>query len=70
MSKKSKKGFGSKIISSLNPLDPSKSTIRKILESSAYIADPLARGLGLYKKGGRVGCGIAKRGFGKVLRKK
>jgi hypothetical protein len=67
---KKNKSFGSKIISSLNPLDPSKSTIRKILESSAYVADPLFRGLGLYKKGGRVGCGIAKRGFGKALRKK
>ena len=64
-----KKSLGSKIISSLNPLDPGKSTIRKILESSALVADPLARGLGLYKKGGRVGCGIAKKGFGKVRKK-
>lgn len=71
MAKKSKtKSFGSKIISSLNPLDPGKSTIRKIGESTFLLADPLARMLGLYKKGGRVGCGIAKRGFGKALRKK
>ena len=71
MAKKNKtKSFGSKIISTLNPLDPSKSTMRKILESGALIVDPLARGLGLYRKGGRVGCGIAKRGFGKALRKK
>ena len=51
-------------------LDPGKSRIRKILESGALIADPLARGLGLYKKGGRVGCGVAKKGFGKAMKKR
>jgi|TARA_R100000988_G_C4003804_1_gene171002 hypothetical protein len=70
MTKKSKRSLTSKAIGFLNPLDSDKSTIRKIGETGLLSADLILRGLGLYKKGGRVGCGVAKRGFGKALRKK
>lgn len=62
-----------KILQFLNPLDPSKSMGRKILESGMYGHTALDMGmkmLGL-KDGGRVrGCGIAKRGFGKAMKKR
>ena len=65
-----KKSLTNKAISFLNPLDSDKSTMRKIAETGLLSGDLLLRGLGLYKKGGRVGCGIAKRGFGKAMKRK
>jgi hypothetical protein len=65
-----KKSLTNKAISFLNPLDPDKSTMRKIAETGLLSGDLLLRGLGLYRKGGRVGCGIAKRGFGKAMKRK
>ena len=62
-----------KLIKFLNPLDSDKSTIRKIGESlllgHSAIDIPMKL-LGL-KDGGRVrGCGKAKRGFGKAMKRK
>ena len=65
-----KRSLTSKAIGFLNPLDPDKSTMRKIAETGLLSGDLLLRGLGLYRKGGRVGCGIAKRGFGKAMKRK
>tara|TARA_R100000697_G_scaffold87590_1_gene99480 strand:- start:377 stop:589 length:213 start_codon:yes stop_codon:yes gene_type:complete len=65
-----KKSFGSKMISMVNPLDPSKSTTRKVIESGLLLGDPLLRLIGM-KDGGKVrGCGMAKKGFGKAMKRK
>ena len=63
-----------KILKFLNPLDPSKSFGRKAFETSLMghsILDLGMKALGL-KDGGRVrkGCGVAKRGFGKAMKRK
>ena len=62
-----------KVLKFLNPLDPDKSIGRKIFESSALghsILDLGMKAMGL-KDGGRVrGCGKAKRGFGKAMKRK
>jgi len=62
-----------KILQFLNPLDPSKSMGRKIFDSTVYGHTALDLGMKLFglKDGGRVrGCGIAKRGFGKAMKKR
>ena len=62
-----------KILKFLNPLDPSKSFGRKAFESTALGHTVLDVGMKLLgmKDGGRVrGCGKAKRGFGKVMKRK
>ena len=62
-----------KLLKFINPLDPSKSFGRKAFETSLMghsILDLGMKALGL-KDGGRVrGCGKAKRGFGKVMKRK
>jgi hypothetical protein len=63
-----------KFLKFINPLDPSKSLGRKAFESAALghsILDLSMKALGL-KDGGRVrkGCGVAKRGFGKAMKRK
>ena len=62
-----------KILKFLNPLDPDKGLGRKALESTALLhslADISMKAMGM-KDGGRVrGCGIAKRGFGKAMKKR
>ena len=62
-----------KLLKVINPLDPSKSFGRKAFETSLMghsILDLGMKALGL-KDGGRVrGCGKAKRGFGKVMKRK
>ena len=62
-----------KFLKFINPLDPSKSLGRKVLESGALghsILDLSMKAMGL-KDGGRVrGCGVAKRGFGKAMKRK
>jgi len=62
-----------KFLKFINPLDPSKSLGRKVLESGALghsILDLGMKAMGL-KDGGRVrGCGVAKRGFGKAMKRK
>ena len=63
-----------KFLKFINPLDSDKSTIRKIGESLLLghsAIDLPMKFLGL-KDGGRVrrGCGIAKRGFGKAMKRK
>jgi len=62
-----------KLLKFLNPLDPSKSMGRRIFESGALGHTALDMGMKLLgmKDGGRVrGCGIAKRGFGKAMKKR
>ena len=62
-----------KFLKFINPLDPSKSLQRRFLETGALghsILDLGMKAMGL-KDGGRVkGCGIAKRGFGKAMKRK
>ena len=62
-----------KVLKFLNPLDPDKSIGRKIFESGALghsILDLGMKAMGL-KDGGRVRvCGVAKRGFGKAMKRK
>ncbi len=62
-----------KLLKFINPLDPSKSFGRKAFETSLMghsILDLGMKALGL-KDGGRVrGCGKAKRGYGKVMKRK
>ena len=45
------------------------STARKDMRSGYYPSDMGMEGGAMYKKGGRVGCGIAKKGFGRALKK-
>jgi|TARA_R110002020_G_scaffold83703_1_gene207940 hypothetical protein len=62
-----------KLLKFINPLDSDKSTIRKIGESllMGHTAIDLPMKLLGLKDGGRVrGCGIAKRGFGKAMKRK
>jgi len=62
-----------KILKFLNPLDPDKGLGRKAFESTALGHTVLDVGMKLLgmKDGGRVrGCGIAKRGFGKAMKKR
>jgi len=62
-----------KVLKFLNPLDPDKSGLRKFGESGFLLhqlADMGMKVMGM-KDGGRVrGCGIAKRGFGKAMKRK
>ena len=62
-----------KVLKFLNPLDPDKSFGRKFGESGLLLhqlADMGMKVMGM-KDGGRVrGCGIAKRGFGKAMKRK
>jgi len=63
-----------KVLKFLNPLDPDKSFGRKVGESGLLLhqlADMGMKVIGM-KDGGRVrrGCGVAKRGFGKAMKRK
>ena len=67
---KKRKGFKALLDRQFNPLSDQTGYLGKL---NALSDDALAliMGAGLFKDGGRVrGCGIAKRGFGKAMKRK
>jgi len=65
-----KKGFKAAIDRQLNPFSKQTGILGK-LNALSNDALALIMGAGLFKDGGRVrGCGIAKRGFGKAMKRK
>ena len=67
---KKRKGFKALLDRSFNPLSDQTGYLGKLNAASNDVL-ALIMGAGLFKDGGRVrGCGIAKRGFGKVMKRK
>tara|TARA_R100000234_G_scaffold82723_1_gene52295 strand:- start:216 stop:431 length:216 start_codon:yes stop_codon:yes gene_type:complete len=70
MAGKKKIGIGSKVNKLLNPL-AKDSTMLERLNAIGIDATLIPLAASLFKDGGRVrGCGIAKRGFGKAMKRK
>ena len=70
-----KKGFKASLNRTFNPLAPDNEILGSRLLGSLNAGSnslmSLIMGAGLFKDGGRVkGCGIAKRGFGKAMKRK
>ena len=67
---KKRKGFKALLDRQFNPLSDQTGLAGKINAASNDVL-ALIMGAGLFKDGGRVrGCGIAKRGFGKAMKRK
>ena len=71
MAKKNKIGIGTKINRAVNPFAKGATIGDRIGSTIFDLTTVLPLAASLFKDGGRVrGCGIAKRGFGKAMKRK